>query len=155
MLVIEYSKVHLNHLYFKTSLFHANQVTELLGLSSEPSSLSLTYCSGLSPSMASANIKPEVHKIIHDLVLHIHENEPDIEKSILVFLPTYYSLEQQWYLLKPLSSSFKVHILHRSIDTDQALKAMKIWKSHRKVRILDLPLSKQNARLVYSETCTT
>lgn len=83
--------------------------------------------------MADAGIKAEVHKLIHDLLLHIHKNEPDIEKSILVFLPTYYSLEQQWFLLKPFSRIFKVHILHRSVDTEQALKAMKIWKSHRKV----------------------
>ncbi|GFY98712.1 zinc finger (CCCH type) helicase family protein [Actinidia rufa] len=78
-------------------------------------------------------IKAELHKLIHDLVLHIHKNEPDIEKSILVFLPTYRSLEQQWSLLKPFSTSFKVHILHRSIDTEEALMAMKIWESHRKV----------------------
>ncbi|KAL0420033.1 UNVERIFIED_CONTAM: DExH-box ATP-dependent RNA helicase DExH8 [Sesamum radiatum] len=83
--------------------------------------------------MAQPDFKPEVHKLIHNLVLHIHNNEPDIEKSILVFLPTYYTLEQQWFLLKPFSESFKVHILHRSIDTEQALRAMKIWKSHRKV----------------------
>ena len=85
--------------------------------------------------MDNADIKPEVHKLIHDLVLKIHKNELDIEKSILVFLPTYQSLEQQWYLLKPLSPCFKIHILHRSIDTEQALMAMKIWKSHRKVYI--------------------
>ncbi|KAF2315428.1 hypothetical protein GH714_039204 [Hevea brasiliensis] len=34
---------------------------------------------------------------------------------------------------KALSSWFKVHILHRSVDTEQALMAMKIWKSRRKV----------------------
>uniref|UniRef100_A0A5B7B8U8 RNA helicase n=1 Tax=Davidia involucrata TaxID=16924 RepID=A0A5B7B8U8_DAVIN len=119
------------HTIFQRRVSYLEQVTELLGISSEL--LSLRYCSGPSPSMADADIKPEVHKLIHDLVLHIHENEPDIEKSILVFLPTYYSLEQQWFFLKPLSSSFKVHILHSSIDTDQALMAMKIWKSHRKV----------------------
>ncbi|RZC94123.1 hypothetical protein C5167_016818 [Papaver somniferum] len=107
------------------------EVSELLGLNSE--SLSSTYCSGPSPISSDADIKPEVHKLIHDLVLHIHDNEPDIEKSILVFLPTYYSLEQQYFLLSPLSSIFKVHILHSSIDTEQALKTMKIWKSHRKV----------------------
>ncbi|CAK9149177.1 unnamed protein product [Ilex paraguariensis] len=85
--------------------------------------------------MADADIKPEVHKLIHDLVLHIHKNEPDIEKSILVFLPTYYSLEQQWFLLKPFNTAFKVHILHSSIDTDQALNAMKICKSRCKVNL--------------------
>ncbi|RZC59964.1 hypothetical protein C5167_021722 [Papaver somniferum] len=107
------------------------KVSELLGLNSE--SLSSTYCSGPSSISSDADIKPEVHKLIHGLVLHIHDNEPDIEKSILVFLPTYYSLEQQYFLLSPLNSIFKVHILHSSIDTEQALKTMKIWKSHRKV----------------------
>lgn len=114
-----------------------SQVTELLGVDHGMISelLCSRYCSGPSPSMANPEIKPEVHKLIHDLVLHIHENEPDIEKSILVFLPTYYALEQQWYLLEPLSSSYKVHILHSSIDTEQALMALKICKSHRKVLI--------------------
>lgn len=93
------------------------------------------YSQRLDPSKSNAYIKSELHMLIHDLVLHIHENEPDIEKSILVFLPTYYSLEQQWRLLKPLESTFRVHILHRSIDTEQALMAMKISKSHRKVHV--------------------
>lgn len=96
--------------------------------------LSLRYCSGPNPSIAEADMKPEVHELIHDLVLHIHKSEPDIEKSILVFLPTYHSLEKQWSLLKPFSSAFKVHILHSSIDTEQALMAMRIWKSCRKAR---------------------
>ncbi|CAK7348308.1 unnamed protein product [Dovyalis caffra] len=87
----------------------------------------------INPELAAADIKPEVHKLIFDLILHINDNEPDIEKGILVFLPTYHDLEQEWNLLKPRSSSFKVHILHRSVDTEQALMAMKILKSHRKV----------------------
>ncbi|KAJ4968840.1 hypothetical protein NE237_015541 [Protea cynaroides] len=113
---------------FQRKVLYLEQVAELLGVSSE--SLLAKYCG---PCSSDADIKPEEHKLIHDLVLHIHENEPDIEKSILVFLPTYQSLEQQWSLLKHFSSIFKVHILHRSIDTEQALLAMKIWKSHRKV----------------------
>lgn len=116
---------------FQRQVSYLEQVVDLLGVSSEP--ISMTYCSGPSPEMADAEIKPEVHNLIHDLLLHIHNNEPDIEKSILVFLPTYYSLEQQWNRLEPFSSAFKVHILHRSIDTEQALATMKIWKSHRKV----------------------
>lgn len=93
----------------------------------------MQYCSGASPLMSEVDFKPDVYKLIHDLVIHIHENEPDIEKSILIFLPTYFALEKQWFLLKPFSELFKVHILHRSIDIEQALKAMKVWKSHRKV----------------------
>lgn len=106
-------------------------MTELLGISSE--SLALRYCSGLRPSFADAGIKHEVHQLIHDLVVHIHKNEPDMEKSILIFLPTYQSLEQQWFSLKRFTKAFTIHILHSSIDTEQALMAMKIWKSHRKV----------------------
>ncbi|KAG5251837.1 DExH-box ATP-dependent RNA helicase [Salix suchowensis] len=60
------------------------------------------------------DIKPEVHRLIFYLILHIHENEPDIEKGIFVFLPTYHDLEQH-------------------IDIQQALMAMKVLKSHRKV----------------------
>lgn len=116
---------------FQRRVSYLDQVTDFLGISSEL--ITSSYCPGPRPSLADAEIKPEVHKLIHELVLHIHENEPDIEKSILVFLPTYYALEQQWNHLKPFSSSFKVHILHRSVDTEQALMAMKIWKSHRKV----------------------
>ncbi|XP_058212705.1 DExH-box ATP-dependent RNA helicase DExH8 [Rhododendron vialii] len=116
---------------YQRRVSYLEQVTELLGISSE--NLSLKYCSGPTPFIAGADIKPEVHELIHNLVLHIHKTEPDIEKSILIFLPTYQSLEQQWSLLKPFSSRFKVHILHSSIDTEKALMAMKIWRSHRKV----------------------
>ncbi|KAL4338713.1 hypothetical protein AHAS_Ahas12G0237700 [Arachis hypogaea] len=120
---------------FQRHVSYLEQVAESIGISSEV--MNSKYSPGVDPFTANAYIKPEFqaefHQLIHNLVLHIHENEPDIEKSILVFLPTYYSLEQQWRLLKPLESTFKVHILHRSIDTEQALMAMKIWKSHRKV----------------------
>ncbi|GFP85590.1 zinc finger CCCH domain-containing protein 31 [Phtheirospermum japonicum] len=119
------------NIVFQRNVLYLEQVSELLGMNSE--NLSSTYCSGPSPTMAEADFKPEVHGLIHELVLHIHRNEPDIEKSILVFLPTYYTLERQWFLLKPFSELFKVHILHRCIDTDQALRAMRICTSHRKV----------------------
>ncbi|KAK4407009.1 DExH-box ATP-dependent RNA helicase DExH8 [Sesamum angolense] len=101
---------------FQRKLLYLEQVSELLGLNCED--LSLEYCSGPNPKMAQPDFKPEVHKLIHNLVLHIHNNEPDIEKS-LVFLPTYYTLEQQWFLLKPFSESFKVHILHRSLTLNK------------------------------------
>lgn len=113
------------------------QVAGLLGVSSDLSA----YCPGPSPSSADTEIKPKLQNLIHDLILYIHSKEPDIEKSILVFLPTYYSLEQQWYQLEPFRSSFEVHILHRSIDTEQALAAMKICRSRRKVSLLPFHVS--------------
>ncbi|KAK4273220.1 hypothetical protein QN277_021663 [Acacia crassicarpa] len=115
---------------FQCSVTYLEQVANFLGISAE---LLQSICPGPDPSTANADITHDLHKLIHNLVLHIHEHEPDIEKSILVFLPTYYSLERQWRLMKPLESTFKVHILHSSIDTEEALMAMKISKSHRKV----------------------
>ncbi|XP_022155283.1 DExH-box ATP-dependent RNA helicase DExH8 isoform X2 [Momordica charantia] len=116
--------------FFERKVSYLEEVIELLGIGSDLQSP--RYCNGTSLSTSAADIRPEVHKLIHNLLLHIHKNEPDIEKSILIFLPTYYSLEQQWDLLKS-HSSFKVYILHSSIDIEQALTAMKIWKSRRKV----------------------
>ncbi|KAG2241988.1 hypothetical protein Bca52824_096167 [Brassica carinata] len=114
---------------FQRRVLYLEQVAGLLGMSSDFSA----YCPGPSPSSADTEIKPDLQNLIHDLILYIHEREPDIEKSILVFLPTYYSLEQQWYQLEPFRASFEVHILHRSIDTERALAAMKICRSRRKV----------------------
>ncbi|GJN06186.1 hypothetical protein PR202_ga23889 [Eleusine coracana subsp. coracana] len=106
------------------------EIADILNINSQ--SLSTKYCNGPDAS-ADADLNSDVYELIHKLLLHIHQSEPDISKSILVFLPTYYALEQQWIRLLPLGSTFKVHILHRSIDTDEALQTMKVSKSHRKV----------------------
>ncbi|KAG0495418.1 hypothetical protein HPP92_000109 [Vanilla planifolia] len=116
---------------FQRKVLYLEQVAKLLEIC--PQALSDRYCSGSSPTCAVADINKEVHALIHELILYIHQSEPDIEKSVLVFLPTYHALEQQWILLKPFMSLFRVHILHRSIDTDEALLAMQTCKSHRKV----------------------
>ncbi|OEL23081.1 Zinc finger CCCH domain-containing protein 4 [Dichanthelium oligosanthes] len=116
--------------HFQRKVLYLEQIADILKMNSK--SLSTKYCSGLDAS-ADAEINYDVYELIHKLLLHIHQNEPDIGKSILVFLPTYYALEQQWIRLLPFSSTFKVHILHRSIDTDEALQAMNISKSCRKV----------------------
>ncbi|KAI7747707.1 hypothetical protein M8C21_018382, partial [Ambrosia artemisiifolia] len=118
------------HTLYQRRVSYLEQVVELLGMRSE--SLSLKYCSGPSPYSSEATLNEEVHELIHNLVLHIHKNEPDMEKSILIFLPTYHALEQQWLGLNHVRSAFKIHILHSSIDTEQALNAMSISKSHRK-----------------------
>ncbi|KAL0641151.1 hypothetical protein Bca4012_102947 [Brassica carinata] len=89
---------------FQRRVLYLEQVAGLLGMSSDFSA----YCPGPSPSSADTEIKPDLQNLIHDLILYIHEREPDIEKSILVFLPTYYSLEQQWYQLEPFRASFEV-----------------------------------------------
>lgn len=85
-------------------------------------------------SLADAKISAEEHQLIHKLILHLHIKEMDLEKGILVFLPTYFALEEQWNHFKDLASIFEVHILHRSIDINQALQAMKASKTRRKVK---------------------
>ncbi|KAJ1283138.1 hypothetical protein BS78_03G106100 [Paspalum vaginatum] len=115
---------------FQRNVLYLEQIADILQINSQ--FLSTKYCSGLDAS-ADAEINNDVYELIHKLLLHIHQSEPDISKSVLVFLPTYYALEQQWVRLLPFSSAFKVHILHRSIDTDEALQTMKISKSCRKV----------------------
>lgn len=115
---------------FQRKVLYLEQIADILKINSQL--LSSKYCSGPDAS-ADAEINYDVYELIHKLLLHIHLNEPDISKSILVFLPTYYALEQQWIRLLPFSSTFKVHILHRSIGTDEALQTMEISKSCRKV----------------------
>jgi hypothetical protein len=65
---------------------NASQIADILKMSSE--SLSTKYCSG-EDADAEADLNPDVYQLIHELLLHIHLNDPDIEKSVLVFLPTY------------------------------------------------------------------
>ncbi|KAL4202751.1 hypothetical protein AMTRI_Chr02g222720 [Amborella trichopoda] len=115
---------------FQRKVLYLEQVTELLEVKSD--FLSALEADTISSSSV-ADITPQFHNLIRDLVLYIHKTEPDIEKSILIFLPTYRSLEQQWSLLAESELHFKVHILHSSIDTEQALMAMQICKSDRKV----------------------
>lgn len=88
--------------------------------------------------LADAKISVEEHWLIHKLILHLHIKEMDKEKGILVFLPTYFALEEQWNHLKNFASIFEVHILHRSIDINQALQAMKASKTRRKVKLFSL-----------------
>lgn len=103
-------------------------------MDSETESLRTKYCPELD-CKAEAYLSPDVYQLINKLLLHIHESERDTEKGILVFLPTYYALEQQWDVLSGCSI-FKVHILHRSIDIDEALETMKASKSCRKVKVV-------------------
>ncbi|XP_044975687.1 zinc finger CCCH domain-containing protein 4 [Hordeum vulgare subsp. vulgare] len=115
---------------FQREVLYLEQIADILKMNSE--SLSTKYCSG-EDADADAGLNSDVYQLIHELLLHIHRSDPDLENSILVFLPTYYALEQQWIRLSSVRSVFKVHILHRSIDTDEALQTMKVSKSCRKV----------------------
>eukprot|EP01018_Ginkgo_biloba_P006192 Gb_19795 [translate_table: standard] len=105
-------------------------VVELLG--KKPEHLSVLESSKRDLYTSEVDLRAEVQSLIRDLVMHIHEQEAEIEKSILVFLPTYRLLEQQWLLLKRSQMCLKIYVLHSSIDIEQATRAMQISHSHRK-----------------------
>ncbi|XBJ15290.1 hypothetical protein VPH35_007211 [Triticum aestivum] len=114
---------------FQREVHYLEQIDNMLKMDSE--SLSTKYCVG-EHFKTDAVLSPDVYHLIHTLLLHIHQSEPDTERSILVFVPTYHALEEQWARLSGCST-LKVHILHRSIDTDEALETMKASESCRKV----------------------
>lgn len=70
--------------------------------------------------------------LIRDLILHLHSSEPDLKKNVLVFLPTYRSLEQQWLLLNASKAPFKIFVLHSSVDIEDSIRAMEVSPVNRR-----------------------
>ncbi|CAN6468365.1 unnamed protein product [Victoria cruziana] len=123
---------HPQQLTFQRQVLYLEQVVKLIGKHAK--SLFGMEDSAMTFFSDDAEIKERMHELISDLVIYIHNNEPDVQKSILVFLPTYKALELQWLRLRSLEQfPFEVHILHSSIDTEQSLKAMEVSMLHRKV----------------------
>ena len=79
-----------------------------------------------SPAVQGTDIGGATLKLIRDLIVQFHATEPDISKGVLVFLPTYRSIEQQWLLLHNAGSAFRLFVLHSSIDIEHSVKAMEI-----------------------------
>lgn len=79
-----------------------------------------------SPAVQGTDIGGATLNLIRDLVVQFHATEPDISKGVLVFLPTYRSLEQQWVLLHNAGPAFRLFVLHSSIDIEHSVKAMEI-----------------------------
>lgn len=62
--------------------------------------------------------------LIRDRIVHLHHSEPDLSKNVLVFLPTYRILEQQWLLLNATREPFQLYVLHSSIDMEHSIRTM-------------------------------
>lgn len=84
----------------------------------------------------SRNIGQQMQRMITSLVAHLHREEQDWKKNILIFLPTYKALEEQWSLLKQKGINVKVFVLHSSVDMDHSLQAMEVSLQVRKVKSL-------------------
>ncbi|EFJ26218.1 hypothetical protein SELMODRAFT_98008 [Selaginella moellendorffii] len=103
-------------------LFHSQHLSVMNSLEQNPS-----------PFKNGTDIGMEIQHLIFDLIAHIHKDEPDRRKGILVFLPTYRALEEQWSLLTQRALDVEIFVLHSSIDIDQSLEAIEAYHSVRKV----------------------
>lgn len=113
------------------------QVIEQLGTRTEHVTILQDLLAHHLPAVQGTDIGRPTLDLIRDLVVQYHAKEPDITKSVLVFLPTYRSLEQQWLLLNAAESAFRLFVLHSSIDIEHSVKAMEIsCNKRRKVRHL-------------------
>ncbi|XP_057822066.2 DExH-box ATP-dependent RNA helicase DExH8 isoform X2 [Cryptomeria japonica] len=114
---------------FQFKVMYLEQVVELLGRNPEHLSVLESFQDGCHE----VDMTDGTQYLIRDLVMHIHNQDQDIKNSILIFLPTYRTLEQQWLFLKCTGVSLKIHVLHSSIDIEEATRAMQICDSYRKV----------------------
>jgi hypothetical protein len=80
-----------------------------------------------------AQMDPSVQNLVCQLILHLHRSDPDPSHTIMVFLPTYNSLELQSQALQSTGRGLKVYALHSSIDIDQCIRAMEASLQDRKV----------------------
>ena len=107
-------------------LVHLVQVKGLLNISETDHSTL--------PSFEEENtLGQTIQQTITDLITYLHGKEDDHRKNILVFLPTYKALEQQWSLLNNKGLDVKVFVLHSSIDMDHSIRAMEVSLPVRKV----------------------
>lgn len=82
---------------------------------------------------ADAQMDPSVQNLVCQLILHLHQSDPDPSHTIMVFLPTYNSLELQSQALQSAGRGLKVYALHSSINIDQCIRAMEASLQDRKV----------------------
>ncbi|XP_024533691.1 zinc finger CCCH domain-containing protein 4 [Selaginella moellendorffii] len=118
---------------FQCSVKYLDQVVQQLGNKKEHLSVMNSLEQNPSPFKNGTDIGMEIQHLIFDLIAHIHKDEPDRRKGILVFLPTYRALEEQWSLLTQRALDVEIFVLHSSIDIDQSLEAIEAYHSVRKV----------------------
>eukprot|EP00250_Pteridium_aquilinum_P027313 c3464_g1_i1 orf=105-3227(+) len=115
---------------YKCEVSYLEEVAAMLDDSSANCLLSELTSTSLDESV---NLGQQMQQMITNLVTHLHREEKDWKKNILIFLPTYKALEEQWSLLKHKGLDMKVFVLHSSIDIDHSLQAMEVSLLVRKV----------------------
>lgn len=100
------------------------QAVKALGNESHHAAVLDAMNENFAPTEKGIDIGGPTQNLIKDLIVHLHHSEPDLSKNVLVFLPTYRILEQQWMLLKATHEPFQVYVLHSSIDMEHSIRAM-------------------------------
>ncbi|MCO5563609.1 hypothetical protein L7F22_017256 [Adiantum nelumboides] len=115
---------------YKCEVSYLEDVAAMLG-----DSKTECFVSELSASSSDdlIHLDQQMQQMITKLVSHLHEEESDWKKNILIFLPTYKALEEQWSLLKSRGLNLKVFVLHSSINMEHSLQAMEVSLQMRKV----------------------
>ncbi|CAM6114827.1 unnamed protein product [Calypogeia fissa] len=123
-------------LILNTKVVYLEQVVKLLGTPPDHTTLLDSMNLNFAPAEKGVDMGNPTQNVIRDLIVHLHESEPDLSKNVLVFLPTYRALEQQWLLLNNTRKPFQVYVLHRSIDIEQSIRAMEACPLHQRKIIL-------------------
>ncbi|KAG6552670.1 hypothetical protein Mapa_005617 [Marchantia paleacea] len=128
----------LQSMILNTKVSYLEQVVKLLGNVPKHVALldSITEREEAEAAERGIDIGEGTFKLIRDLILHLHNSEPDLTKNVMVFLPTYRSLEQQFLLLNATKAPFKVFVLHSSVDIEDSIRAMEVSPLNRRKVIL-------------------
>ncbi|KAL4422052.1 hypothetical protein ABPG77_004868 [Micractinium sp. CCAP 211/92] len=88
------------------------------------------------PSKAEGAISPADQRLLRDVVCALHRQDPDLGHAIMVFLPTYRTLELQHELLLATGLPFAVFALHSSIALEDCIAAMELVAGSRRKVVL-------------------
>ncbi|KAK3259112.1 hypothetical protein CYMTET_31878, partial [Cymbomonas tetramitiformis] len=68
--------------------------------------------------------KKETHQLLSVFVQHLHHKDSDLEHAILIFLPTYRSLEQLFISLQNMQMNIVISVLHSHVDVDECFDSL-------------------------------
>ncbi|KAL4443764.1 hypothetical protein ABPG75_011501 [Micractinium tetrahymenae] len=88
------------------------------------------------PSKVEGAISAADQRLLRDLVCALHRQDPDLGNAVMVFLPTYRTLELQHELLLATGLPFAVFALHSSIALDECIAAMELAAGGRRKVVL-------------------
>ena len=98
-----------------------------------PADQKATYAAAVHDMMSRDMLDVNALAFVAEFVNHLHRDDPDPEKHMLVFLPTYRSLEDCYAQLRATAPDLDVHALHSSTDTEACNRAIEEFTGRRKL----------------------